>query len=70
MTAETTYLVDTRSSKIGQVMGRDGSHLLLRPVGGGREWTCPPGATRDPTAAEKLHAGVKAANARSRGECC
>lgn len=65
-----TYLVDTRNGKVGEVMGRDGTHLLLRPPGGGVEWTCPPGETRDATASEKLRAGVKLANARSRGECC
>ncbi|OEU86018.1 hypothetical protein DB35_10750 [Streptomyces abyssalis] len=60
-------LVDTRTSKIGELVGRDGTQLLLRPVRGGREWTCPPGSTREPTAAEKMHAGVAAANARSTG---
>ncbi|WP_240958321.1 hypothetical protein [Streptomyces barkulensis] len=59
------YLVDTARNKIGELMGRDGSRYLLRPVGGGREWACDPGDARAATLAEKLSAGVRAANQRS-----
>ncbi|MQY13047.1 hypothetical protein SRB5_31870 [Streptomyces sp. RB5] len=62
------YVVDTRTDTVGQV--RDTLHglLQLRPVGGGREWDCPPEAIRPTTPVERLHAGVATANATSRGE--
>ncbi|MFI9822783.1 hypothetical protein ACIHFC_20255 [Streptomyces sp. NPDC052013] len=30
-----------RDGRIGEVMGRVGGRVQLRPVGGGREWDCP-----------------------------
>lgn len=36
------YAVDVRSGRLGEVMGRVGGRVQLRPVGGGREWDCPP----------------------------
>lgn len=62
-----TYLVDTRTSRVGELIGHDDHRLVLKPLGGGREWRCPPGCTRDPTTAERVHAAVTAANARSTG---
>lgn len=35
-------VVDRRTGTLGRVVDRDGGDLLLHPVGGGREWTCPP----------------------------
>ncbi|SHK74343.1 hypothetical protein [Streptomyces noursei] len=62
------YVVDTRDGRVGQVVGREGPRLRLRPVGGGREWECAPGAVRCATAGERLRAETGYANARSRGE--
>ncbi|AJC58461.1 MULTISPECIES: hypothetical protein [Streptomyces] len=62
------YVIDTRDGRVGEVMGREGARLRLRPVGGGREWECAPGATRCATAGERLRAETRYANARSRGE--
>ncbi|GGK73556.1 hypothetical protein [Streptomyces flaveus] len=38
------YAIDVRDGRLGQVMGREGGYVQLRPVGGGREWDCPPDA--------------------------
>ncbi|WP_446750629.1 hypothetical protein [Streptomyces sp. WZ-12] len=62
------YVVDVRDGRVGQVVGRAGVGLRLRPVGGGREWDCAPEATRCATVAERLRADTAYANARSRGE--
>ncbi|MFG2643709.1 hypothetical protein ACGFYP_22385 [Streptomyces sp. NPDC048370] len=39
---------------------------MLRPVGGGREWQADPDALRPATPEERLSAGVRAVNARTR----
>ncbi|GAA3304513.1 hypothetical protein [Streptomyces cinereospinus] len=62
------YAVDTRSEKVGIVMGHEGPYVQLRAVGGGKEWDCDPQALREATAAERLSAATAYANARSRGE--
>ncbi|MFH8606260.1 hypothetical protein ACH4D5_02035 [Streptomyces sp. NPDC018029] len=62
------YVVDTRSGRVGRVMGHEGPYVQLRPYGGGREWDCAPEAIRTATAAERLRAATAYANARSRGE--
>ncbi|MER6621818.1 MULTISPECIES: hypothetical protein [unclassified Streptomyces] len=62
------YVVDTRTERIGLVMGHEGPYVQLRPYGGGREWDADPGAVRQATPAERLHAATAYANARSRGE--
>ncbi|MFE7901288.1 hypothetical protein ACFU3E_28065 [Streptomyces sp. NPDC057424] len=62
------YVVDTRSGRIGIVMGHEGPYVQLRPYGGGKEWDVDPGAVRNATPAERLHAATTYANARSRGE--
>ncbi|MGW2491331.1 hypothetical protein ACWCV9_29480 [Streptomyces sp. NPDC001606] len=36
------YATDVRDGRVGEVMGRVGGRVQLRPVGGGREWDCPP----------------------------
>lgn len=63
-----SYAVDTRSGKVGMVMGFEGPYVQLRPYGGGKEWDCEPDAVRRATAAERLSAATAYANARSRGE--
>ncbi|MCX4233499.1 hypothetical protein ACH4Y0_05250 [Streptomyces sp. NPDC020707] len=63
-----TYVVDTRTGRVGRVMGHEGPYVQLRPYGGGREWDCLPDAVRGATMAERLSAATAYANARSRGE--
>ncbi|MFI6334417.1 hypothetical protein [Streptomyces sp. NPDC050535] len=63
-----TYAVDTRTGRVGMVMGCEGPYVQLRPYGGGREWDCEPDAVRGATTAERLSAATAYANARSRGE--
>ncbi|WP_330304453.1 MULTISPECIES: hypothetical protein [unclassified Streptomyces] len=63
-----SYAVDTRTGKVGMVMGHEGPYVQLRPLGGGKEWDCEPGAVRRATASERLSAATAYANARSRGE--
>ncbi|MFJ6895656.1 hypothetical protein [Streptomyces hokutonensis] len=58
---------DEATRQVGRVMGHEGPHFQLRPVGGGREWDAQ-GPIRPPSDAERLSAGVAMANARSRGE--
>ncbi|GHI07876.1 hypothetical protein AQI88_33365 [Streptomyces cellostaticus] len=60
--------VDTRTGRLGFVMGYEGPYVQLRPYGGGREWDARPEAVRRATPAEKLSAATAHANARSRGE--
>ncbi|MCZ0989332.1 MULTISPECIES: hypothetical protein [Streptomyces] len=60
--------VDTRSGRLGIVMGHEGPYVQLRPYGGGREWDARPEAVRQATPAERLSAATAHANARSRGE--
>ncbi|MFJ3664982.1 hypothetical protein ACIPSE_00855 [Streptomyces sp. NPDC090106] len=63
-----SYVVDTRSGRLGMVMGHEGPYVQLRPYGGGREWDVAPDALRQATLAERLSAATAYANARSRGE--
>ncbi|PAZ09697.1 hypothetical protein CLM62_45315 [Streptomyces sp. SA15] len=63
-----SYVVDTRTGRLGIVMGHEGPYVQLRPYGGGREWDAEPGAVRRATQAERLSAATAYANARSRGE--
>ncbi|WP_249813774.1 hypothetical protein [Streptomyces barringtoniae] len=60
--------MDTRTGRVGIVMGHVGPYLQLRPYGGGREWDADPSAVRPATAAERLSAATACADARSRGE--
>ncbi|MFI9720419.1 hypothetical protein ACIHFE_12275 [Streptomyces sp. NPDC052396] len=39
-----SFVVDTRTGRIGQVMDHIDSLVQLRPPGGGLEWDCPPDA--------------------------
>ncbi|SOD85686.1 hypothetical protein [Streptomyces sp. Ag109_G2-15] len=63
-----TYAVDVRSGRIGEVMARVGGYVQLRPVGGGREWDCPPGELGEVAPDEVLRERVRRLNrdARSR----
>ncbi|MFE1247257.1 hypothetical protein [Streptomyces sp. NPDC058735] len=62
------HVVDTRSGRLGIVMGHEGPYVQLRPYGGGREWDAEPGAVRQATPAERLRAATAYADARGRGE--
>ena len=63
-----SYAVDTRTGRVGMVMGHEGPYVQLRPYGGGKEWDVEPEAVRRATPAERLSAATAYANARSRGE--
>ncbi|KUL28344.1 hypothetical protein [Streptomyces regalis] len=58
---------DLATDKVGEYQGKVGPRAMLRPVGGGREWEADPARIRPATREEQLAAGVRAANARSRG---
>ncbi|MEU2562487.1 hypothetical protein ABZ626_24570 [Streptomyces longispororuber] len=60
------YVVDVRDGRVGQVMGREGGYVQLRPVGGGREWDCPPHATVPAPAGEVLRERVRQVNREGR----
>ncbi|MGW4564163.1 hypothetical protein ACWEN3_17690 [Streptomyces sp. NPDC004561] len=49
-------VVDTKSHKLGYVMGHVGPAVQLRPVAGGREWDADPARVRPATDAERLEA--------------
>lgn len=61
-----TLLYDPATRKVGEYRDRSGPYALLRPVGGGREWQADPAALRPATPRERLSAGVRAANERTR----
>ncbi|KAF3465299.1 hypothetical protein [Streptomyces sp. Tu 3180] len=61
-------VVDTRTGRIGIVMGHEGPYVRLRPYGGGREWDAAPGAVHRATPAERLRAATAHADALGRGE--
>ncbi|MFJ6082513.1 hypothetical protein ACIQI8_14025 [Streptomyces sp. NPDC092369] len=63
-----SHVMDTRTGRIGIVMGHEGPYVQLRPYGGGREWDAEPDAVRGATAAERRGAAAESADARSRGE--
>ncbi|WP_369030678.1 hypothetical protein [Streptomyces adonidis] len=55
-------LYDGESGRVGEYRAEAGPYLLLRPLGGGREWEADPGDVRPATPAEQLSAKVRAAN--------
>lgn len=60
-------VVDRRDGRVGEVRSSAGpSSVRLRPLGGGRSWSAALSDVRRATPAERLHARVSAANARSR----
>ena len=65
-----TLVIDTRSNRLGQVMGHEGPYVQLRPVIGGREWDADPARVRPATEDERLQAmreRTRAMNAFGRG---
>ncbi|WP_314222976.1 hypothetical protein [Streptomyces zaehneri] len=56
---------DPARHKVGEYQDMAGPYAMLRPVGGGREWEANPALIRPATPAERLSAGVKAANLRA-----
>jgi len=60
-----TLLFDPSTNKVGEYRDRVGPYVMLRPVGGGKEWQADPASLRPPTTRERLSAGVRAANDRS-----
>ncbi|MGA4849656.1 hypothetical protein ACOBQB_26620 [Streptomyces sp. G5(2025)] len=61
-----TYAIDFRDGSVGQVMGCEGGLVQLRPLGGGREWACPPGAVGAAPAGEVLREKVRQVNREGR----
>ncbi|MEJ1201005.1 MULTISPECIES: hypothetical protein [unclassified Streptomyces] len=60
-----TVLYDTAAAKVGEYRGRSGARVMLRPLGGGREWEAEPAALRPATDRERLGASLRAANERT-----
>lgn len=56
------YAVDLRNGRLGEVMGRVGGCVQLRPVRGGREWDCPPGELGEAPPDEVLRERVRRLN--------
>ncbi len=61
-----TLVYDPQTRKVGEYQDRVGPYVMLRPVGGGREWQADPARIRAATREERLSAGVKALNDRFR----
>jgi hypothetical protein len=61
-----TLVYDPQTCKVGEYQDRTGPYVMLRPVGGGREWQADPARIREATPEERLSAGVRALNDRSR----
>jgi hypothetical protein len=61
-----TLVYDPQTRKVGEYQDRVGPYVMLRPVGGGREWQADPARIRAATQEERLSAGVKALNDRFR----
>ncbi|WP_137994455.1 hypothetical protein [Streptomyces vilmorinianum] len=59
------FVYDPTARKVGEYRGKAGPYAMLRPVGGGREWQADPEQVRPATPAERLSAGVRAANERA-----
>jgi len=55
-------VVDTKTNKIGYVMGNEGPCVQLRPPGGGREWDAYLSEIRQATDTEVLRARVSELN--------
>lgn len=65
--AKGDVLYDEIRKTVGEFQDKEARYYLLRPIGGGREWTALPDVLRPATQAELLSARVKAANHASRG---
>ncbi|MFB7499614.1 hypothetical protein ACFC09_33890 [Streptomyces sp. NPDC056161] len=53
---------DAGRNTVGEIMGRVGGLVQMRPLGGGREWDAQPGDVRPLTPAEALGARNQARN--------
>ncbi|AZS87429.1 hypothetical protein ACIQKE_08795 [Streptomyces griseoviridis] len=53
-----THVVDTRTGRIGVVMGHEGPYVQLRPRGGGLEWDAEPAAVTGLSPEERPGAAV------------
>ncbi|WP_149184087.1 hypothetical protein [Streptomyces sp. TRM49041] len=60
-----TLVYDPVADKVGEYRAVSGPYVLLRPLGGGREWEADPVRIRPASLAERLSAGVRAANGRT-----
>lgn len=60
------HVVDVRDGRVGEVMGHVGGRLQLRPVGGGREWDCPPESVGDVPPERLLRERVRHVNREGR----
>ncbi|QNP72598.1 hypothetical protein IAG44_26340 [Streptomyces roseirectus] len=60
-----TLLYDPATVKVGEYQDHLGKYAMLRPVGGGTEWSADPKTLRPPTDSERVRAGVRAANRQS-----
>ncbi|MGR8010319.1 hypothetical protein [Streptomyces hypolithicus] len=56
---------DPVARKVGEYRDKAGPYAILRPVGVGCEWKADPKQIRPATPAERMSAGVKAANNRA-----
>ncbi|MFF5498312.1 hypothetical protein [Streptomyces aquilus] len=59
-----THVRDARDGRLGEVMGHVGGAVQLRPLGGGREWDCPPESVGPAPPEEVLRARVRKLNRR------
>ncbi|MER8015704.1 hypothetical protein ACIQ7S_21695 [Streptomyces griseoluteus] len=61
-----SYALDVRDGRLGEVMGRVGGRVQLRPLGGGREWDVPPECLGEPDPAHVLRERVRLLNRDAR----
>jgi hypothetical protein len=64
------HVVDARDGRVGEVMGHVGGKVQVRPVGGGREWDCPPDVLGPAPREEVLRARVRGVNKESGAGLC
>ncbi|KRV48676.1 hypothetical protein AQ490_24080 [Wenjunlia vitaminophila] len=57
---------DPVTDRMGEYQSESGPYVLLRPVGGGREWEADPGRIRPATPEERLSAELRAVNSGRR----
>lgn len=62
-----TLVRDTARGRVGECMGKGGPYVMLRPLGGGREWEVSPEYVEALSPEEVLSLKVKRANAQSTG---
>jgi hypothetical protein len=57
---------DTRTGRVGRVMGQEGPRYQLRPLNGGKEWEVDPSAMLPAQQSDALSSRVAEGNQRSR----